>query len=346
LGGYADRKAKAIQTETERMSKLVTIYGGSGFVGRYIARRMAQAGWRVRVAVRRPNEALFVKTYGVVGQLEPLLCNIRDDASVRAVMQGADAVINCVGTFDARGKNNFDAVQTEGAGRIARIAAESGVVHLVQISSIGADAASKSAYSRSKAAGEAAVLSAFPSAVILRPSVIFGAEDGFFNRFAGMSRLGPFLPVVGADTRFQPVYVDDVAQAAVLGATGAAAPGIYELGGPEAASFSDLMRKMLAVVQRRRLIINLPFFAANIMAAGFDFLSFITGGLIKNAMLTRDQVKSLRVDNVVTPGAKTFADLGIAPVDMDAMLPEYLWRFRPSGQYAAIKGSAKNLRKD
>ena len=327
------------------MSKLVTIYGGSGFVGRYIARRMAQAGWRVRVAVRRPNEALFVKTYGVVGQVEPLLCNIRDDASVARVMQGADAVINCVGTFDARGKNNFDAVQTEGAARIARIAAASGVANMVQISSIGADAASKSAYSRSKAAGEAAVLAAFPSAVILRPSVVFGAEDGFFNRFAGMSSMGPILPVVGAATRFQPVYVDDVAQAAAMGAMGTAAPGIYELGGPEAASFRDLMRKMLAVVQRRRLIVNLPFFAATIMATVFDYLSMATGGLVRNAMLTRDQVKSLRVDNVVTGTTKTFADLGITPVDMDAMLPEYLWRYRPSGQYAAIKDSAKNLRK-
>jgi uncharacterized protein YbjT (DUF2867 family) len=336
---------KAFQMEAVRMSKLVTIYGGSGFVGRYIARRMAKAGWRVRVAVRRPNEALFVKTYGAVGQVEPVLCNIRNDASVRQALLGADAVVNCVGTFDKGGKNNFQAVQAEGAGRIAQIASAEGVGSLVHISAIGAAADAASDYAQSKAAGEAAVLAAFPTAVILRPSVIFGSEDGFFNRFAGMACMGPILPVVGASTKFQPVYVDDVAQAAVLGATGAAAPGVYELGGPDAASFRDLMKQMLEVVQRRRLILNMPFFVANMIAASFDFLSFATGGLITNAVLTRDQVKSLRSDNVVSAEAKTFADLGIAPVTMEAMLPEYLWRYRPSGQYAAIKDSAKNLRK-
>jgi uncharacterized protein YbjT (DUF2867 family) len=335
----------AFQMEAIRMSKLVTIYGGSGFVGRYIARRMAKAGWRVRVAVRRPNEALFIKTYGAVGQVEPVLCNIRDDASVRQAMQGADAVVNCVGTFDKGGKNNFQAVQAEGAARIAKLASSEGVENLVHISSIGAAADAASDYSRSKAAGEAAVLAAFPTAVILRPSVIFGTEDQFFNRFAGMACMGPILPVVGANTRFQPVHVDDVAQAAVLGATGAAAPGVYELGGPDTASFRDLMKQMLEVIQRRKLIVNLPFVAANIMAAGFDFLAFATGGLISNGVLTRDQVKSLRSDNVVSEGAKTFSDLGIKPVTMESVLPEYLWRYRPSGQYAAIKDSAKNLRK-
>ncbi len=327
------------------MSKLVTIYGGSGFVGRYIARRMAQAGWRVRVAVRRPNEALFVRTYGSVGQVEPVLCNIRDDASVRKVMQGADAVVNCVGTFDKRGKNNFDAVQAEGAGRIARTAADLGVANLVHISSIGANTDAESDYSRTKGEGEAAVLTAFPRAVILRPSVMFGPEDGFFNRFAGMAGWGPVLPVVGANSKFQPVYADDVAQAAVMGATGAAAPGIYELGGPDAMTFRALMVEMLQVIQRRRLVLNIPFFIANIIAAGFDFLSFVTGGLISNGVLTRDQVKSLRHDNVVGEGVKTFADLKIEPTTIESMLPEYLWRYRPSGQYAAIKNSAKNLRK-
>ena len=178
------------------MSKLVTIYGGSGFVGRYIARRMAKEGWRVRVAVRRPNEAIFVKPYGVVGQVEPVLCNVRDDASVRAVMKGADAVVNCVGILAKSGKNTFDSVQSEGAARIARIAAEEGVANLVHLSAIGADAASDSDYARTKAEGEAAILAAFPNAVILRPSIIFGNEDGFFNRFAAMARaMG--LPVDG-----------------------------------------------------------------------------------------------------------------------------------------------------
>jgi uncharacterized protein YbjT (DUF2867 family) len=326
------------------MSRLVTIFGGSGFVGRYIARRMAKEGWRVRVAVRRPNEALFVKPYGAVGQVEPVLCNIRDDASVRQVMMGADAVVNCVGILNRSGKNTFDAVQAEGAGRVARIAAELGVGTLVHLSAIGADAASKSLYAQTKAAGEAAVLAAFPGAMILRPSIIFGTEDGFFNRFAAMSRLGPVLPVVGANTRFQPVYVDDVAKAAVMGVLGQA-QGVYELGGPEVETFRALMGRMLAVIQRRRLIINVPFFAASLMGGVFDGLQAITLGLFNNGLITRDQVRNLRLDNVVAAGAKGFADLGIVPTAMDGVLPEYLWRYRPSGQYAAIKDSAKNLKK-
>jgi NADH dehydrogenase len=327
------------------MGKLVTIIGGSGFVGRYIARRMAKEGWRVRVAVRRPNEALFVRPYGTPGQVEPVACNIRDDASVRAVIRGTDAVVNCVGILNRSGKNTFDSVQAEGAGRIARIAAEEGVGHLVHVSAIGADTGSDSAYSRTKAEGEAAVLAAFPGAVILRPSIIFGTEDGFFNRFAGMSRLGPILPVVGANTRFQPVYVDDVAQAAVNGVLGQAAPGIYELGGPEVDTFRGLMQRMLAVIQRRRAVVNVPFWVANIMGFAFDALQAVTLGLIENKMITRDQVRNLRRDNVVADGAKGLADLGVQPTAMEAVLPDYLWRFRPSGQFAAIKDSAKNLKK-
>ena len=326
------------------MSKLVTIYGGSGFVGRYVAQRMARLGWRVRVAVRRPNEAIFVRTYGAVGQVVPVLCNIRDDASVRAAMAGADAVVNCVGTFDKGGRNNFGAVQAEGAGRIARFAAQIGVRRLVHLSAIGADAGSQSAYQRTKAEGEAAVLAALPLAVILRPSVIFGNEDGFFNRFAAMSRLGPILPVVGGATRFQPVHVEDVAEAVVRSVTGHAA-GVYELGGPEVDTFAGLMGRMLKVIQRRRLVVNVPFFVARIIGAVADIGSAMTGGLVKNSLLTLDQVRSLAHDNVVSPGAKTLADLGIVPATMEAVLPEYLWRYRPSGQYAAIKDSAKNLKK-
>ncbi len=325
------------------MSKLVTIYGGSGFVGRYIARRMAKAGWRVRVAVRRPNEALFVKTYGVVGQLDPVLCNIRDDASVALAMQGADAVVNCVGTFDKGGKNNFGAVQHEGAERVARLAAAEGISRLVHISAIGADKDSDSLYARSKALGEEAILKHFPNAVILRPSVIFGSEDAFFNRFAAMTRFGPILPVVGASTKFQPVFVDDVAAAAELGVTGQAAPGIYELGGPEVATFRELMHKMLDVIERRRAVVNLPFWLARFFAFWFDLWQSMSGGLIR-APLTRDQVRNLAHDNVVTEGARGFADLGIDPVAVEAVLPDYLWPFRPSGQYAAIKASARNLR--
>ena len=325
------------------MSKLVTIYGGSGFVGRYVARRMAKQGWRVRVAVRRPNEAIFVKPYGVVGQVEPILCNIRDDASVRAAMLGADAVVNCVGILAKNGKNTFDAVQAEGAGRVARLAAETGIGKMVHISAIGANVNSDSDYQRTKGEGEAAVLEHMPNAVILRPSIVFGPEDEFFNRFAGMTRFGPILPVVGADTKFQPVYVDDVANAACLAATGQAGPGIYELGGPDVNTFRDLMQNMLKVIRRRRLIMNIPFFAASMMGGLFDFANAISGGLIP-AMVTRDQVKNLRDDNVVSGDAKTFADLGIKPVASEAVLSDYLWRFRTSGQYAGIKESAKNLR--
>jgi uncharacterized protein YbjT (DUF2867 family) len=325
------------------MSKLVTIYGGSGFVGRYIARRMAKEGWRVRVAVRRPNEAMFVRTYGVVGQVEPVFCNIRDDDSVRLVMKGADAVVNCVGTFDKGGKNNFEAVQDKGAARIARIAAEEGVGALVHLSAIGADAESASLYARTKAAGEAAILAHFPGAVILRPSVIFGAEDQFFNRFANMSRMGPVLPVIGGRTRFQPVYVDDVAQAAVMGALGRAAPGVYELGGPDVAPFRDLMVQMLGIIRRRRLVIDIPFWIARIMGGAFDALQAVTLGLVKGPV-TRDQVESLRRDNVVSGQTATFADLGIEATALEAVLPEYLWRFRRTGQYEAMTESAKRLR--
>ncbi|WP_412506698.1 complex I NDUFA9 subunit family protein [Roseovarius sp. SYSU LYC5161] len=325
------------------MSKLVTIYGGSGFVGRYIARRLAKQGWRVRVAVRRPNEAMYVRTYGAVGQVEPVLCNIRDDASVRSVMHGADAVVNCVGTFDSRGRNNFHAVQHDGAARIARIAADEGVSHIVHISAIGADPDADSIYARTKAMGEKAIQEYFPSAVILRPSVIFGPEDAFFNRFASMTRFGPVLPVVGGNTRFQTVYVDDVAAAAVMGVEGQAEPGIYELGGPDVNTFRELMQQMLGVIRRRRLIVNIPFWLASIMGWVFDMIEAVTLGLVP-PQITRDQVKSLKVDNVVSEGAKSFADLGIEPVACEAVLPDYLWRFRPGGQYDAIKESAGNLR--
>ena len=324
------------------MSKLVTIYGGSGFVGRYIARRMAQAGWRVRVAVRRPNEALFVKSYGAVGQVEPVLCNIRNEASVAAAMAGADAVVNCVGTFDRGGRNNFTAVQNEGAARIAALAAKAKVGAMVHISAIGAGG--DSLYAQSKGAGEAAVLAAFPKAMILRPSVIFGNEDMFFNRFGAMARMTPILPLFGAKTLFQPVYVDDVAQAAVTGIlTGA--KGVYELGGPEVLSFRALIERMLTVIHRRRWVVGLPFFAGAIMASVLDFVAFVTGGLVKNNTLTRDQVTSLRTDNIVAPKAKTLATLGIKATGIDSVIPEYLWCYRPAGQYSAIKDSAKNLKK-
>lgn len=325
------------------MSKLAVIFGGSGFVGRYIARRMAKEGWRVRIAVRRPDEALFVKPYGVVGQVEPVLANVRDDMSVMSVVHDVDAVVNCVGLLTENRRNTFDAVQYRGAERIARIAAEADVARLVQLSAIGADANSDSAYARSKALGEAGVLRHFPDAVILRPSIIFGPEDVFFNRFADMARMSPVLPIVGAGTKFQPVYVDDVAQAAVMGVLGQARPGIYELGGPDMETFRALMQRMLNVIQRRRLIVSVPFWTADIMGGLFDLMSTISRGLFVPP-LTRDQVRNLRHDNVTAQGRDGFSKLGIAPTSLEAVLPEYLWRFRPSGQYAAIKASANNLK--
>jgi NADH dehydrogenase len=324
------------------MSKLVTIFGGSGFVGRYIARRLAKDGWRIRVAVRNPEQAGFVRPYGVVGQVEPVFCNIRDDDSVAAVTQGADAVINCVGVLDEVGKNTFEAVQAEGAGRIARIAAKMGITQMVHVSAIGADAESNSEYARTKAQGEAAVLKHQPDAVILRPSIVFGPEDQFFNRFAGMSRLGPVLPVIGADTKFQPVFVDDVA-AAAANALNSGASGVYELGGPDVNTFRELMQQMLQVVRRRRLILNTPFGIARIMARVLGIVQTLSFGIVK-APVTKDQVINLGYDNVVSEDAKTLADLGVTPTALEAILPEYLWRFRPSGQYDAIKESARNLR--
>ena len=326
------------------MSKLVTIFGGSGFVGRYVARRMAKEGWRVRVAVRRPNEALFVRPYGVVGQVEPIFANIRDDDSVRAVLMGSDVVVNCVGILSETGKNRFDAVQAEGAGRIARIAAEEGAERLVHISAIGADADSNSDYARTKALGEAAVVDAFPTAMILRPSIVFGPEDAFFNRFAAMTRMGPILPVVGADTKFQPVYVDDIAQAAVKGILGTSEGGIYELGGPEVLSFRDMMQTMLDVIRRRRLVLNVPFFVARLMGSSLDLVQTLSFGLIKNGLLTRDQAVQLANDNVVAADSRGFANLGITPTATEVVLDEYLWPYRSGGQYSDIKESARHLR--
>ena len=289
---------------------IVTIFGGSGFIGRYVTQRMARAGWRVRVAVRRPDEAYFVRPYGVVGQVEPIQANIRDEDSTRHAIRGATAVVNCVGILAESGKQSFEAVIAEGAGRIARLAAAEGVARLVQVSAIGADREGASAYARAKAAGEAEVQAAFPAAVILRPSVVFGTEDEFFNRFAAMARMTPVLPLVGADTKFQPVYVDDVAEAAVAAATTDVAAGVYELGGPEVLTFRALTVRMLGIIRRRRVILSLPFGLAALQAGVFDLAQRLTRGLFTNTILTRDQVKLLERDNVVAPQGEGFAELG------------------------------------
>jgi NADH dehydrogenase len=309
---------------------LVTIFGGSGFVGRYVAQRMARRGWRVRVAVRRPNEALFVRTYGALGQVVPFQANIRDDASCRAAIEGADAVVYSVGVLYSAGKNTFQAVQAEGPDRVARLAAEAGVKRFALVSAIGADPESPAEYARTKAAGEAAVRARLPEAVILRPSVVFGVEDQFFNRFAAMARLSPVLPIVGAEAKFQPVYVDDVAEAVVRACCGEAEPGAtYELGGPDVETFRELMHRLLRQICRKRAVIELPRKVAMLQGGVLELVAKV--GMAPP--ITRDQVKLLAKDNVVSPGAKTFADLGITPKTMAAVLPGYLYCYRQYGQY-------------
>lgn len=325
---------------------IATVFGGSGFIGRYVTQRLARAGWRVRVAVRRPEEAGFVRPYGFVGQVEPIQANIRDEASTRAAIAGSQAVVNCVGVLAENGRQTFEALLDKGPARIARLCAEEGVQQFVHVSAIGADPASDSLYAAAKGRGEAAVRAAFPAAVILRPSVVFGIDDSFFNRFGAMARISPVLPLVGPDTRFQPVYVDDVAAAAATAATGGAEAGVYELGGPEVATFRELMTRLLAIVQRRRMLVTLPLGLARLQASILDFVQRASGGLIANKLLTRDQVRLLEHDNVVAPGARGLADLGIAPTPMETVLEGYLYVYRPHGQFDAMTASAEDLRPD
>ncbi|MEX0970389.1 MAG: complex I NDUFA9 subunit family protein [Paracoccaceae bacterium] len=321
---------------------LVTIFGGSGFLGRHIARRMAKAGWRVRVAVRRPNEALFVRPYGTPGQVEPVLANIRDDASVAAALRGADAVVNCVGILAQTSRQRFETVHAEGARRIASLAAAAGITNFVHVSALGADAESNSVNARSKAEGEAYVLETQPGATILRPSVMFGKDDTFFNRFATLTRFMPVMFLPGLNTRFQPVYVDDVAAAAEAALRDGHA-GVFELGGPVAETLRETLGRMLRITRRRRLLLNMPDWLGRFFGGVIEFSHWLTLGIVPK-LLTRDQVRQLRYDNVVAPDALGFAELGITPTPMDLILPEYLWRFRPDGQFEALTESARNLR--
>lgn len=313
---------------------IVTMFGGSGFIGRYAARKLAKRGWRVRAAVRRPNEAHFLRPYGDVGQIEPVQANIRDDDSCRRALEGADAVVNFVGILRPSGKQSFEAVQAEGAARVARLAKEAGARRFVHISAIGADADSDSAYARTKAEGEQAVRLSMPEATILRPSLVFGEEDQFFNRFARMAQFSPVLPIAGAETRFQPVYVDDVAEAAVRSLEGELAEGrTLELGGPEVKTMRELMELMFDVTRRKRVVADVPFGLMRFGAALTDWLPF--------APVTRDQLKLLARDNVVSPGAAGFEALGIEPKSLESVLPSYLYRFRPYGQYAHMEKPAR-----
>ena len=320
--------------------QLVTVFGGSGFVGRHVVRALVKRGYRVRVAVRRPDLAGFLQPLGMVGQIHAVQANLRYPDSVAAAVKGASAVVNLVGILQEGGRQNFAAVQANGARVIAQACAAAGIARLVHISAIGADAGSKSLYARSKAEGEAAVLAAVPGAVILRPSIVFGPEDGFFNRFAALARMLPALPLVGGgDTRFQPVFVGDVAEAVARGVDGVVTGGrIYELGGPEVKSFRELLAYICEVIDRKRLLLPLPFPLARIQAGVFEIVDTLTLGLLPDAIkLTRDQVTLLESDNVVSAAAvaegRSFEGLGIAPVSVEAIVPSYLWRFRKTGQF-------------
>ena len=306
---------------------IVTIFGGSGFIGRYLVQRLARQGWRVRVAVRYPRSAEFLKPLGDVGQITPLRASIHDDRSVRAAVDGAAAVVNLVGVLYEKGRQSFEAVHVAGARRVAEAAAAAGAKALVQMSALGADAGSEAVYARSKAAGEAAVRAAFPAAAVVRPSVVFGAEDGFLNLFAAIARISPVLPLIGGGaTKFQPVYVGDVADAIVACLGQAACRGkTYELGGPRVYSFADLMRYILAEIGRRRLLLPVPFAIADLEAAVLELLPV--------PPLTRDQVKLLQIDNVVGAGALTLADLGLRPTALEVIAPTYLDRYRPHGRF-------------
>lgn len=313
------------------LDTLVTVFGGSGFVGRHVVRALAKRDYRIRVAVRRPELAGHLQPLGRVGQIHAVQANIRNPASIKAAMRDASIVVNLVGILAEAGRQSFNAVQAQGAGAIAQAAAEIGA-RLVHVSAIGADANSESAYSRAKAAGEANVLAAMPAASILRPSLVFGPEDSLTNRFAALARIAPVMPVFGATTRMQPVYVGDVAQAVAQAADGKTAPGaVYELGGPEVLTMQEIVQIVLKTIERERMLLPVPMGIARLKSY---FLQFAPGDL----KLTPDQVAMLKVDNVVSDAAKaaghTLEGLGIAPDSLEAVAPQYLWRFRATGQFA------------
>ena len=312
------------------LDTLVTVFGGSGFLGRHVVRALLRRDFRVRAAVRRPDLAGHLQPLGRVGQVHAVQANVRYRASVEAAVRDAEVVVNLVGILFERGRQSFARVQAEGAGTVAQAAGAAGA-RLVHVSALGANPDSASLYARSKAAGEAAVLQAVPDATIFRPSIVFGPEDDFFNRFAGMARISPVLPLVGGGaTRFQPVYVGDVAEAIARAVEASTRPAtVYELGGPDVRTFRELMQFVLATVERRRLLVPLPFTLAKWQAYVLQ--------LLPKPLLTPDQVELLRQDNVVTEDAKadgrTLEGLGIDPTSIAAIAPTYLWRFRRAGQF-------------
>ena len=316
---------------SSNLETLVTVFGGSGFVGRNVVRALAKRDYRVRVAVRRPELAGHLQPLGRVGQIHAVQANVRYPASVEAAMRDSHVAVNLVGILAKSGAQTFDAVQVRGAETIAKAAAAAGA-SMVHVSAIGANDRSSSQYARTKADGEKAVLAALPSATIMRPSVVFGAEDQFTNRFAALARSSPALPLIGGgETRMQPVYVGDVATAIADAVDGKAKAGAtYELGGPEVLTMRQIMETILEITDRDRMLVSLPFGLAKLQSV---FLQFAPGAL----KLTPDQVELLRSDNVVSQAAKsaglTLEGLGITPDSMEAVAPNYLWRFRPAGQF-------------
>lgn len=317
------------------MTGLVTVFGGSGFLGRHVVRALARAGWRVRVAVRRPDLAGHVQPMGVVGQIMPIQANLRYPDSVHHAVQGADAVVNLVGILAETGKQSFQAVQASGPALIGQAARRAGISNVVHVSAIGADANSKAVYAQTKAQGEAGLLAEVPKAVVLRPSIVFGPEDNFFNQFASLARVLPALPLIGGgETKFQPVFVGDVAEAVAKSLGGHAKGGkAYELGGPDVWSFREILEYILKETGRQRLLVPVPFGVAAIQG---QILQMLPGKL-----LTRDQVELLKTDNVVSEEAiaqrRTLKGLGIDPQSVQAIVPSYLYRFRKAGQFERDK---------
>ncbi|WP_456316251.1 complex I NDUFA9 subunit family protein [Teichococcus oryzae] len=306
------------------MRRLATIFGGSGFIGRHLVPRLARLEYDIRIITRHPDDALPLTTQGRVGQIVPRRADLRSDDAVAAAVAESTLVVNLIGILAEKKSGDFNRVQGELPGRIGRAAARAGAGRVVHVSAIGADPGSESAYARSKAAGEAALREAFPAATILRPSIIFGPEDQFFNRFAAMAQMLPFMPVICGGTRFQPVYVGDVADAIAAASQRPDAAGrTYELGGPRVVSFRELMGYVLEVTGRRRRLVELP--------DGLVRLQARLGEHLPSPPLTRDQLAQLRRDNVVGEAAAGFAELGISPTAMEAVVPSYLARFRPGG---------------
>ncbi len=302
---------------------VATVFGGSGFIGRYVVKRLAYKGFVVRVAVRDPEAALFLKTAGAVGQIVPLFASVENEGTVHRAVEGAGVVVNLAGILAEGRKGDFQRVHAEGAGRVARLAAAAGADRLVHMSAIGADPASPSLYGSSKAAGEQAVRAAFPAATILRPSIVFGPEDSFFNRFAALARLSPVMPVISGATKLQPVYVGDVADAVMAALAPTAAGGLYELGGPRVWSFRELLAYILKEIERPRLLLDVPMGLARLQAMVLE--------LVPGKPLTRDQLLMLSHDNVVAPDAQGLPDLGLVPTPVELVVPGYLRRFQPGG---------------